>query len=297
MLSLRDLSLEELLVLHRTELHEAFPAAELKPYAAMAHLCRRGAYHPIGAFEGAALVGYAILWSSPDERYVLIDYLGVTKDRRNGGLGGEILRLLAERYAALDGILVESEAPEGGASDAVCQKKPRRVSCPQARNSVESFSPATCASEKILLSPQVCESSAKGGQRVRAGGCIPPSKSSEGVFRQPQSEAPEGGETDALRRRRLGFYQRNGFTFMDYECILFSVHYAVALCSPNGRGTEAAAMAAHQSLYRSQLAPWAYDRFIQIPLDPTRPVAPTESWAGQTTLPGLGEEEERNDRR
>lgn len=218
MLSLRDLSLEELLVLHQTELHEAFPAAELKPYAAMAHLCRRGAYHPIGAFEGAALVGYAILWSSPDERYVLIDYLGVTKARRNGGLGGEILRLLAERYAALDGILVESEAPEGG-------------------------------------------------------------------------------ETDALRRRRLGFYQRNGFTFMDYECILFSVHYAVALCSPNERGTEAAAMAAHQSIYRSQLAPWAYDRFIQIPLDPTRPVAPTESWAGQTTLPGLGEEEERNDRR
>lgn len=218
MLSLRDLSLEELLVLHRTELHEAFPAAELKPYAAMAHLCRRGVYHPIGAFEGAALVGYAILWSSPDGHYVLIDYLGVTKDRRNGGLGGEILRLLAERYAALDGILVESEAPEGGT-------------------------------------------------------------------------------TDALRRRRLGFYQRSGFTFLDYECILFSVHYAVALCSPNGRGTEAAAMAAHQALYRSQLAPWAYDRFIQIPLDPTRPVAPTESWAGQTTLPGLGEEEERNDRR
>ena len=31
MLTLRDLSLEELLVLHRTELHEAFPAAELKP--------------------------------------------------------------------------------------------------------------------------------------------------------------------------------------------------------------------------------------------------------------------------
>ena len=223
MLSLRDLSLEELLVLHRTELHEAFPAEELKPYAAMAHLCRRGVYHPIGAFEGAALVGYAILWSSPDERYVLIDYLGVTKDRRNGGLGGTILRLLAERYADRDGILVESEAPEGG--------------------------------------------------------------------------APEGGETDALRRRRLGFYRRSGFTFLDYECILFSVHYAVALCSPNGRGTEAAAMAAHQALYRSQLAPWAYDRFIQIPLDPTRPVAPTESWAGQTTLPGLGEEEERNDRR
>lgn len=216
-MTLRDLSLAELRELHRTELHEAFPEAELKPYAAMAHLCRRGVYHPIGAFEGATLVGYAILWSSPDERYVLIDHLGVTKARRNGGLGGEILRRLAARYAALDGILVESEAPEGGASD-------------------------------------------------------------------------------ALRRRRLGFYRRSGFTLLDYECILFSVHYAVALCSPNGRGTEAAAMAAHRSLYRSQLAPWAYDRFIQIPLDPARPVAPTESWAGQTTLPGLGEEE-RNDRR
>ena len=59
-----------------------------------------------------------------------------------------------------------------------CVKKPRRVSCPQARNRVQSFSPVTCAPEKILLSPQVCELSAKGGQRVRAGGCIPSVKMS-----------------------------------------------------------------------------------------------------------------------
>ena len=52
-------------------------------------------------------------------------------------------------------------------------KKPRRVSRPQARNRVPSFSPVTCAPEKILLSPQVCELAVEDGQRVRAGGCIP----------------------------------------------------------------------------------------------------------------------------
>ncbi len=211
-MTLRELTLEELRALHDTELREAFPSEELKPFAAMESLYRRGVYHPVGAYDGEDLVGYALLWDAPDTAYVLIDYLGVPAARRNRGLGGAILRMLGEHFAAYDGILVESEAPEGG-------------------------------------------------------------------------------PTDALRRRRMDFYRRAGFVFLGYDCALFGVHYAVCLCSPNGRGGEAAAMAAHQALYRSQLTPWAYEKYIQIPYDPARPLAPPSSWAELKNLPGLGEEE------
>lgn len=214
---LEELTLSQLKWLHRQELREAFPRQELKPFAAMKKLVQAGAYHPVGAWEGEDLVGYALLWESPGGRYVLIDYLGVTAARRNGGLGGELLRQLRERFAARDGILVETEVPEGGSED-------------------------------------------------------------------------------ALRRRRMDFYRRNGFTFLDYDCVLFGVRYAVCLCSPNGKGTQAETMAAHQALYASQFARWAYNRFIQIPRDPNRPLQPPESWADQTTLPGLEEDEKGRER-
>ena len=45
---LRDLSLQELEVLHKTELHEAFPPEELKPFAAMRTLYNNGVYTPWG---------------------------------------------------------------------------------------------------------------------------------------------------------------------------------------------------------------------------------------------------------
>lgn len=207
---LRDLSLQELEGLHKTELHEAFPPEELKPFAAMRTLYNNGVYHPVGAFDGDELLGYALLWDSPGHKYVLIDYLGVPAAKRNGGLGGTILRMLGERFADYDGIIVESEAPEGG---------------------------------------------------------------------------PE----DRLRKRRMDFYRRAGFVFLDYECVLFGVRYAVCLLSPSGKGTEAGTLAAHQALYHSQFPHWAYDKFIQIPRDPEHPLAPPESWAEQKNLPGLGE--------
>ena len=56
-MQLRDLTLDQLRWLHATELHEAFPAEELKPFPAMEQLFRRGAYRPVGAWEGETLVG------------------------------------------------------------------------------------------------------------------------------------------------------------------------------------------------------------------------------------------------
>ena len=122
-MTLRDLTLQELHHLHRHELREAFPPEELKPFAAMKKLYRAGVYHPVGAWEGETLVGYALLWEAPQRKYVLIDYLGVTAARRNGGLGAELLRLLREKFRSWDGIIVESEAPEGGQSDGIRQRR------------------------------------------------------------------------------------------------------------------------------------------------------------------------------
>ena len=109
-MTLRDLTLQELHHLHRHELREAFPPEELKPFAAMKKLYRAGVYHPVGAWEGETLVGYALLWEAPQRKYVLIDYLGVTAARRNGGLGSVILEKLreAERGNVIFG---ESEIP------------------------------------------------------------------------------------------------------------------------------------------------------------------------------------------
>ena len=39
----------------------------------MEELLRRGAYHPVGAWEGEDLVGYALLWTGPASGYVLVD--------------------------------------------------------------------------------------------------------------------------------------------------------------------------------------------------------------------------------
>lgn len=207
---LRELTLPELQVLYDTELVEAFPPEERKPFAAMRTLYQAGVYHPVGAYEGETLAGYALLWDNPERTYVLIDYLGVPRAMRNRGLGGSILREITASFARWDGILVETEAPEGG----------------------------------------------------------------------PQ---------DGLRRRRMAFYRRNGFAFLEYDCVLFGVRYAVCLASPNGKGTEKAALAAHQEIYREQFPPWAYERYVQIPRDPDHPMPPPEAWAEQGNLPGLGE--------
>ena len=62
---LRALTLGELETIHRTRMGQDFPPEELKPFAAMQTLYEAGAYHPMGAWEGEDMVGYALLWESP----------------------------------------------------------------------------------------------------------------------------------------------------------------------------------------------------------------------------------------
>ncbi|MEG1999791.1 MAG: GNAT family N-acetyltransferase [Evtepia sp.] len=116
-MELKLLSSEALLALYNTELKKAFPAAELKSYAGMERLRSRNAYLPLGVFDQNDLVGYSLLWGDPKADYLLLDYLGVTEARRNGGIGAKILHLLRDTFKDKSGILGEVESPDGGAED------------------------------------------------------------------------------------------------------------------------------------------------------------------------------------
>lgn len=56
--------------------------------------------------------------------YVLLDYLGVTAARRNGGLGRAILKMLAAREAGRRTVLVEAEAERSGGPE---EERPLRL--------------------------------------------------------------------------------------------------------------------------------------------------------------------------
>ena len=102
-------------------------------------------------------------------------------------------------------------------------------------------------------------------------------KDYRGVF--GEAEAPENGDPagEALRRRRLGFYLRNGFRYGGYDCALFGVHYQTLI---RGREdvTPEELLAVHQRIYRSHMPPHVYQRFIQIPLAPGETPNPPGDW-------------------
>lgn len=106
--------------LYNSELKAAFPLSELKPLHAMERLRAADCYEPTAFYDEEGLAGYALLWTH--EGAVLLDYFGVPEARRNQGLGSKILRelvpLLGERV-----MILEAEAPDGGAEDALRQRR------------------------------------------------------------------------------------------------------------------------------------------------------------------------------
>jgi len=108
-MQLKILSKAELEQVYNTHMKRAFPPAELKPLRSMEAMRDRGAYEPLGMFDGEELVGYAMMWLEPGVPFALLDYLGTVADKRNSGMGTALLGLLGEHYASYRGIFGESE--------------------------------------------------------------------------------------------------------------------------------------------------------------------------------------------
>lgn len=125
---LRPMAGDEIAHWYECELQETFPETECKPLAEILALCRAGRYELLGLYDGQILLGYATLLSSADyPDYVLLDYLGVTAARRNGGLGAEILRQIGLRFAGRAAVITEAETPIPGAAEADNALRRRRI--------------------------------------------------------------------------------------------------------------------------------------------------------------------------
>ncbi len=113
-MKLQILTSEELAQVYERDLRAAFPPSELKSLRAMEGMLRRGIYDPLCLEdENGEKLGYILLWKHQDGRYILIDYLCVPAARRNGGIGGALLRAVRDYYPADTVFLGESEAPTG----------------------------------------------------------------------------------------------------------------------------------------------------------------------------------------
>lgn len=124
----RALNGREIRSWYEREFIRTFPPNEQKPLAFILELIAQGRYTLLGLYDGHSLLGYASLQTHPDyPGYVLLDYLGVTADRRNRGLGGRILSLLGEQYRGKCCIIAEAESPVSGGDAEENDLRARRI--------------------------------------------------------------------------------------------------------------------------------------------------------------------------
>ena len=121
MLKLKLPTIEQLREVYHNEMKEAFPAAELKPLAAIERMWQAGWYKPYCLFDDDVLMGVAFLWLG-NPGWALLDYLCVTSKGRNAGLGSKILQMLpeAEPGAVIFG---EAEAPVHAPDPAMAERR------------------------------------------------------------------------------------------------------------------------------------------------------------------------------
>ena len=113
----KRLDLDAQHLVYREHLTPDFPPAERTPHSAMEKLLSAGRYEPWGLYRGEELMAYALLWRDPEGGFVLLDYLGVCRDKPRGqGIGTVMVAHLMGQYRHVSGILVEAEAEGDDAS-------------------------------------------------------------------------------------------------------------------------------------------------------------------------------------
>lgn len=93
-----------------------------------------------------------------------------------------------------------------------------------------------------------------------------------------EAEAPDSDDPaeNDLRRRRIAFYERNGFRVLDYECALFGVRFACLYRGPEGDDRKIEGL--HRSVYADYFSPEHMERYVQLPLGPGEAVKPAPAW-------------------
>ncbi len=112
---LEALNIDQVEHIYNERMSVDFPADEIRPLSIMISTIEGGMCDCHGLFEGDELVGYAFLLKK-DNSYML-DYLAVSPECRNKGIGAKVLQLLSEHYADADNILLEVEDPDKALTD------------------------------------------------------------------------------------------------------------------------------------------------------------------------------------
>ena len=107
---LRKLSKEQISAVYKDRMVIDFPPSELKPLSIILDAVDKGIYEGLGLYDGDRIVGYSYLVKQSAD--YLIDYLAIYPERRNGGVGSTLVKLLSEYMGDAGSIIVEVEDPE-----------------------------------------------------------------------------------------------------------------------------------------------------------------------------------------
>lgn len=106
------------------------------------------------------------------------------------------------------------------------------------------------------------------------------------IFGEAEAPCSHDEDANALRRRRIAFYQRNGFRVLDYQCALFGVRFHCLYRGPEADDRKVEAM--HRGVYAGYFSPTHMERYIQLPLAPGEKVHPAPEWV-EEVFPALAE--------
>ena len=138
---LRQMDEREMEHWYAHELSEAFAPNERKPLADIRCLIAEGRYELWGPFDGEKMAGYAAIWKAEGIPLVLLDYLGVSRALRGGGLGAEILAKLRGQGRL---IVTEAELPVPGAGEEENRLRLRRIAFYRRNGFTPAYQMATC---------------------------------------------------------------------------------------------------------------------------------------------------------
>ena len=96
------------------------------------------------------------------------------------------------------------------------------------------------------------------------------------IFGEAEAPCSDDPAENDLRRRRIAFYERNGFRVLDYECALFGVRFHCLYQGPETDDRKVEAM--HRGVYAGYFSPAHMERFIQLPLKPGEEIHPAPEW-------------------
>lgn len=135
------MNLQELEYWYNVEFKEAFAKNERKPFKDILNLIDENKYEVWGIFSEDKMLGYASLWKGHNIPLTLLDYLGVSANLRNGGIGSDILKHLESLNIP---IVTESELPVASDSDSENNIRIRRIDFYKRNGFRPAYEMATC---------------------------------------------------------------------------------------------------------------------------------------------------------